>query len=139
LTILYLGIFGLSLLLAFVLTRNVRNVAIAHGWVSNPSQERHLHRDPLPRLGGVAIFLAFGISLLIAWLVAGVGLLASRQRWPAAVLLTAIVTRTFALAWAYLPEGRYILEVVPAAIVLVCVAAALAIARFRRSEVIKSG
>jgi UDP-GlcNAc:undecaprenyl-phosphate GlcNAc-1-phosphate transferase len=69
LTILYLGIFGLSLLLAFVLTRNVRNVAIAHGWVSNPSQERHLHRDPLPRLGGVAIFLAFGISLLIAWLV----------------------------------------------------------------------
>jgi UDP-GlcNAc:undecaprenyl-phosphate GlcNAc-1-phosphate transferase len=68
LTVLCLGIFGLSLILSFVLTRNVRNVAIARGWVSVPNHERHLHRDPLPRLGGVAIFVSFAISLAVAWL-----------------------------------------------------------------------
>ena len=33
-----------------------------------PQGERHVHRAPLPRLGGVAIFLAFSVSLS-AWLV----------------------------------------------------------------------
>lgn len=69
-TLLYLGIFGLSLFLSFVFTRSVRNFAIQRGWVSAPNLERHLHRDPLPRLGGVAIFFAFGVSVLVAWLLA---------------------------------------------------------------------
>jgi len=63
LTVLYLGIFGFSLFLSFILTLYVRNAARARGWVSAPSSERHLHRAPLPRLGGVAIFLAFLLSL----------------------------------------------------------------------------
>ena len=62
-TVLYLGIFGFSLFLSFILTLYVRNAATARGWVSAPSSERHLHRAPLPRLGGVAIFLAFLLSL----------------------------------------------------------------------------
>ncbi len=62
-TVLYLGIFGFSLFLSFILTLYVRNAATSHGWVSAPSSERHLHRAPLPRLGGVAIFLAFLLSL----------------------------------------------------------------------------
>jgi UDP-GlcNAc:undecaprenyl-phosphate/decaprenyl-phosphate GlcNAc-1-phosphate transferase len=51
------------LLSAFVLTRYVRDFATAHGWVAVPSQERHLHSSPLPRLGGVAIFLSFTASV----------------------------------------------------------------------------
>jgi UDP-GlcNAc:undecaprenyl-phosphate GlcNAc-1-phosphate transferase len=70
LTGLYLGTFASSLLLSFVLTRNVRNLATARGWVAPPVQDRHLHQNPLPRLGGVAIFLAFGISLALALLAA---------------------------------------------------------------------
>ena len=66
LTVLYLGIFGFSLTLSFVLTRYIRNLATARGWVSAPVSERHLHKAPLPRLGGVAIFVAFVLSLAVA-------------------------------------------------------------------------
>lgn len=68
-TVFYLGLFAISVVLSFALTRHVRNQATAHGWVSAPVLERHLHRAPLPRLGGVAIFLAFIISFGIAWVV----------------------------------------------------------------------
>jgi UDP-GlcNAc:undecaprenyl-phosphate GlcNAc-1-phosphate transferase len=59
LTLFYLGMFAASLLLSFVLTRYVRDVATLRGWVSKPATDRHLHRTPLPRFGGVAIFLSF--------------------------------------------------------------------------------
>jgi len=70
LTVLYLGIFVFSLALSFLFTRYIRNAAMARGWVSAPGQERHLHQAPLPRLGGVAIFFAFVLSLGAALLVA---------------------------------------------------------------------
>src|ERR1700730_10494591 len=70
LTVLYLGIFGFSLTLSFILTRTVRNLATTRGWVSAPVSERHLHDAPLPRLGGVAIFGAFVLSLAAALVIA---------------------------------------------------------------------
>jgi UDP-GlcNAc:undecaprenyl-phosphate GlcNAc-1-phosphate transferase len=69
LTFFYLGVFAVSLLLSFVLTRYTRNIATARGWVAAPDFDRHLHSQPLPRLGGVAIFLAFLFSIAIALLV----------------------------------------------------------------------
>ncbi len=65
-TLFCLGAFAGSLLLSFVLTRVVRNFATARGWVSVPALERHLHSSPLPRLGGVAIFLSFFATLIFA-------------------------------------------------------------------------
>jgi UDP-GlcNAc:undecaprenyl-phosphate GlcNAc-1-phosphate transferase len=65
-TLFYLGIFAAAVLFSFVLTRYVRNAAASHGWVAPPAQERHLHSAPLPRLGGVAIFLAFLLSIGLA-------------------------------------------------------------------------
>ena len=61
-----LGIFVLALLSAFVLTRYVRDFAVSRGWVTVPTQERHMHSIPLPRLGGVAIFLAFSCCMALA-------------------------------------------------------------------------
>ena len=69
-TVLYLGIFGFSLVLSFILTRYVRTIATARGWVSAPTSERHLHMAALPRLGGVAIFMAFVVSLGAALVIA---------------------------------------------------------------------
>jgi UDP-GlcNAc:undecaprenyl-phosphate GlcNAc-1-phosphate transferase len=66
LTVVFFAIFFLSLLFSFVLTRYVRDFASRRGWVAIPSQERHLHASPLPRLGGVAIFVSFSLSLLAA-------------------------------------------------------------------------
>lgn len=65
-TTICLGLFFSSLLLAFVLTRYVRDFATVHGWVAVPTQERHLHSSPLPRLGGVAIFLSFSCCMGLA-------------------------------------------------------------------------
>lgn len=65
-TVLYLGIFALALTLSFGLTRYIRNLATLRGWVSAPLSERHLHNAPLPRLGGVAIFGAFVLSVGVA-------------------------------------------------------------------------
>ncbi len=63
LTLLFFGIFVFSLTLSFAATREVRDLANRRGWVSLPQDGRHLHKFPLPRLGGVAIFLAFSVSL----------------------------------------------------------------------------
>src|SRR6266571_3110572 len=68
LTLFYLVIFAASLILSFVLTKYVRDWANAKGWVAPPAQDRHLHIVPLPRLGGIAIFLSFFLSLGIALL-----------------------------------------------------------------------
>ena len=67
LTFLFLGIFAVSLVVSFVATRQVRDVATQRGWISIPRGGRHVHENPLPRLGGVAIFLAFSFSLVL-WL-----------------------------------------------------------------------
>ena len=62
----YLAVFAIALALSFVLTRYVRNTAMAHGWLAAPSFDRHVHKTPLPRLGGVAIFLAFLCSIALS-------------------------------------------------------------------------
>jgi len=62
----YLGTFVGSLLLSFVLTKYVRDLANARGWLAAPALERHLHSRPLPRFGGVAIFLSFLLTFAIA-------------------------------------------------------------------------
>jgi UDP-GlcNAc:undecaprenyl-phosphate GlcNAc-1-phosphate transferase len=64
LTVVIFAIFFLSLLFSFVLTRYVRDFSSHRGWVAIPSHERHLHAVPLPRLGGVAIFVSFSLSML---------------------------------------------------------------------------
>ncbi|MGO9864486.1 MAG: MraY family glycosyltransferase [Terriglobales bacterium] len=62
-TVLFLGLFVFSLALSVVATREVRDLATRRGWVSAPLDGRHVHLAPLPRVGGVAIFLAFSVSL----------------------------------------------------------------------------
>jgi UDP-GlcNAc:undecaprenyl-phosphate/decaprenyl-phosphate GlcNAc-1-phosphate transferase len=68
LTLLYLITFGVSLLLSFVLTWGVRNLAMGRGWAAPPIQDRDLHETPLPRLGGVPVFLSFLIGVAIVLL-----------------------------------------------------------------------
>lgn len=62
----FLGTFLLGLISSFILTRFIRDFANARGWVAAPTQERHLHSNPLPRLGGVAIFLSFACCMALA-------------------------------------------------------------------------
>src|SRR5208337_3387453 len=68
LTLFYLIAFGVSLLFSFVLTWGVRNLAMGRGWAAPPIQERDLLETPLPRLGGVPVFLSFLIGVAVALL-----------------------------------------------------------------------
>jgi UDP-GlcNAc:undecaprenyl-phosphate GlcNAc-1-phosphate transferase len=65
----HLLVFIVALLASAIFTRLVRDYSIAHGWVSVASSDRHVHTLPVPRLGGVAIFLTLCcMALLARWL-----------------------------------------------------------------------
>ncbi|HUS19792.1 MAG TPA: MraY family glycosyltransferase [Terriglobales bacterium] len=64
----YLLFFLTTLTFSVVYTLMVRNLAIQRNWVSNHSNSRSIHDRPVPRLGGVAIFLAFNTGLLLLML-----------------------------------------------------------------------
>jgi UDP-GlcNAc:undecaprenyl-phosphate GlcNAc-1-phosphate transferase len=63
----HLLVFAAALLVSVALTRLVRDLSIARGWVSIPSSDRHVHSHPIPRLGGVAIFLTLWCIVLLAY------------------------------------------------------------------------
>lgn len=51
--------------LAFALTPLVKMFAVKIGCMDVPKDERRMHHVPIPRMGGLAIFLAFMVSFLI--------------------------------------------------------------------------
>jgi len=65
----YVALFLASAALCLAFAVRVRRSAIARGWVAEPDSDRHVHTTPVPRVGGVAIFLAFmllaGVALLL--------------------------------------------------------------------------
>jgi UDP-GlcNAc:undecaprenyl-phosphate GlcNAc-1-phosphate transferase len=55
----YLVVFFLCVFLSLVFTRSFRNLAIRMGLARGPELPRHIHESPVPRVGGVAIFVSF--------------------------------------------------------------------------------
>jgi UDP-GlcNAc:undecaprenyl-phosphate GlcNAc-1-phosphate transferase len=67
--LIFVLVFVVAFLVSAALTHFVRDFSIAHGWVSIPGSDRHVHTRPIPRLGGIAIFLTlWGLALLAHWL-----------------------------------------------------------------------
>ncbi len=60
----YLTLFFISLVLTLLLTPQARRLALALGAVDIPDNDRRIHKRPTPRLGGVAIYAAFLLTLL---------------------------------------------------------------------------
>lgn len=58
-----------SFFLSLLFTRMVRSAALRFEWVDEPDDHRKFHAQPVPRLGGIAIFLAifgsYGLLLLV--------------------------------------------------------------------------
>jgi UDP-GlcNAc:undecaprenyl-phosphate GlcNAc-1-phosphate transferase len=52
----------LAVTASLVLTPLVRNWARRHGYVDQPDGRRKQHVDPVPRVGGIAVFVAFVVS-----------------------------------------------------------------------------
>lgn len=55
----------IALLIAYVATPVVKNLAFKWGAVDIPKDDRRMHKHPIPRMGGLAIFLGFLLSVLI--------------------------------------------------------------------------
>lgn len=61
----YLTLFIISTLSALLLTPPVRRKAREWGAVAIPDDGRHIHAAPTPRLGGIAIYVAFLLTLAL--------------------------------------------------------------------------
>lgn len=61
--------FVASVVASALMTRYVRDFARVRGWVDQPDWNRHLHSRPVPRLGGVALFVTVA-SMTLAGLCA---------------------------------------------------------------------
>ena len=48
-----------AVLLTFTLTPPVRVLAFRIGAIDVPSDNRRMHKKPIPRMGGLAIFISF--------------------------------------------------------------------------------
>lgn len=59
--------FAIALVITLVLVPLVRKRAIAAGYYDAPG-ERKIHKYPIPRLGGIAIWLGFMLALAVIWL-----------------------------------------------------------------------
>jgi len=57
-----------AFIFSLLLTPLVRNLALKWGFVDMPDHGRKLHDRPIPRVGGVAIAVAYLVSYLAVWL-----------------------------------------------------------------------
>ena len=55
---------GLAAVVSFLATPLVKTLAYKVGAIDVPKDDRRMHKVPIPRLGGLAIFLAFLLSTL---------------------------------------------------------------------------
>ncbi|MGO9449510.1 MAG: hypothetical protein ACLQDV_00475 [Candidatus Binataceae bacterium] len=123
-------LFSLGALFALLITPLARQAALWLGAIDQPS-ERRIHVVPMPRLGGVAIYLALGFSLgLIAYIDPYIG--GMFQRTPANFAV--IVGATMVLAVGIVDDCR---SVSPWTKLIVEVAAAiLVVAAGFRTELV---
>ena len=54
-----------AFLLAYTLTPPVRVLAFKIGAIDVPMDDRRMHSKPIPRVGGLAIFLAFTLTTML--------------------------------------------------------------------------
>ena len=101
---------AVSMLLSFLLTPLVKRLAYRIGAVDVPKDKRRMHNHPIPRLGGLAIFVGFVIAVL---------LFASPDRQLRGVLLGACLIVAVGVVDDSHPLGagiKFILQIVAALI-----------------------
>lgn len=71
--------FFFSFFLSFVLTLLIKRLALGYGIVDKPDRQRKIHGRAVPLLGGVAIFLAFWLTIFLLFLTGGLSLIFSEH------------------------------------------------------------
>lgn len=60
----YLIVFIISLIVSLIATKLVRDYAVKHKFALAKVRERDVHKKPIPRVGGIAVFASFWIVVL---------------------------------------------------------------------------
>lgn len=89
----YFLLFTLPLLLTLLVTPLVRKLALKWGAVDVPDHDRRIHKQTMPRLGGLGIFFSFALTLACVPLLNNLVSQGVDQRWQSleALLLPAAI------------------------------------------------
>lgn len=60
----YIAIFAIALFSSLILTPIIRRLSVRWGWVDKPLDDRRVHQQAIPCVGGIAILLSVLIALL---------------------------------------------------------------------------
>lgn len=91
----FLLIFTAALFAALVLTPLLRRICERRDWLDVPRDERRVHVQPVPRLGGVAIIISIFIALSLLSLLNNLVTQTVWSRWPQ--LLMVLIPATLVL------------------------------------------
>ena len=86
-----------ALVISFLMTPVVKTFAYKVGAVDVPKDARRMHKVPIPRLGGLAIFIGFMISVLILGNVRGNGQMQSILLGSVIIVVLGVVDDIMAL------------------------------------------
>src|SRR5579871_6927168 len=64
----YLYVFDVSFVLALALTPAFKRLSFQWKYCDEPDRERKIHTEPMPLLGGAAVFCAFAINVIFNYL-----------------------------------------------------------------------
>ncbi len=111
--------FAVAALTVFSITPRINRAALRIGFVDQPDA-RKVHQRPMVRLGGVAIFAGFSLSVLVLWLLGGFSMLPEAKHWEMLGLLGGTVA-FFAIGLAddlfnLPPLTRLVMQIIVAAL-----------------------
>ena len=86
-----------ALVISFLMTPVVKTFAFKVGAVDVPKDARRMHKVPIPRLGGLAIFIGFMVSVLILGNVRGNGQMQSILLGSVTIVVLGVVDDIMAL------------------------------------------
>jgi len=76
----YLLAFIISLIVVLIYTPIVNRIGRQTGYVDKPDP-RKIHKRPMVRLGGVAIFFGFVVAIFTLWIFGAFGITSHQKEW----------------------------------------------------------
>ena len=113
----YAILFAIAFVVTLLCTPLVRNAAIKAGIVDRPDVKRKMHREPVPYLGGVAVFVGILVAIGISYTPLG-GMQPIYEPIPFSIVLGAIAITFTGLAddiWGWDPRLKIAGQLVAAA------------------------
>lgn len=87
----YIAVFAVAALVTGLCTPLVRHLAVRIDAVVKPDNERRVHKNPTPTLGGIAMLAGLLLAMLVAWRIGSFTAVFGGSTEPIGVVLAAVV------------------------------------------------